>query len=211
MIGSTNLVTTNKSDVDLLVVNSNNREFKYQLRSIPKNPLDKKERLKNPKGYIYVGDDTFITIERVNPLFILFPILALLLLLLLSVNFSEDLFNIAETTGIINETNTPVNSSITETTKIPGYSNIILNSEKPNINLSNPEGNTVYMVYDIQDEEGNSIFTSNAIPAGQMLPVDMYSKLSKGSHKVKFTITTFDSETKAQCNGATQEVDIIIE
>lgn len=221
IVGITNIhKQTNKTDVDILVIESNNKEFRFEVEhKQQKHPNQQTTDDYKPtyvKGYIYVGGNNFIAIKKTPlvPILLLFLILGLLLVALLSNTKPTDIpdiFKIADTQKITKEVPTQHNDKLTETIKIPGYANLKLTADKPNINLENPENNTVYITYEITDEDGNNIVTTDAITEGQMLPVDIYSKLSKGEHTLNFLIKTYDKDTKAQCNGATQLVTVTVE
>ena len=97
----------------------------------------------------------------------------------------------------------------TEYIEIPGYGEITLSDKNPEMYLINPTKNTVYMQYIIY--KGNeTVFQTNLIPPGKMIPWKGSNSLPKGTHELTVQINTFDLETKAGCNGATQNLKLII-
>lgn len=97
---------------------------------------------------------------------------------------------------------------IVEQTEIPGYANLFVSKDAPTINLINPDGNTVYFKY-IISENDEVIFETDLIKPNEMIASNLYELLTDGTHKLKFQINTYDVETQAPCNGATQMVDIM--
>ena len=95
-----------------------------------------------------------------------------------------------------------------ESIEIPGYAEMHLSAENKEIQLINPKDNTVYFVYTIKDDDDNVIYESQAIEPNKMISVNLYDLLEVGEHKLFFAISTYDIETKAPCNGATQEVAV---
>ena len=95
----------------------------------------------------------------------------------------------------------------TEQTEIPGYANLYVTKASPNINLGNPEENTVYFKYVIE-ENGTVLFQTDLIAPGKAIPANLYEKLTDGEHTLSFVISTYDVTTQAPCNGATQSVVI---
>ncbi len=93
--------------------------------------------------------------------------------------------------------------------EIPGYYNIVIYKSEPFLDLINPTGNEVYFVYDLI-ENGVPFYTSDAISPGTMLPVPLGDMLETGEHSVQFSISCFDVETQAPCNGATQAATVTI-
>ena len=107
-------------------------------------------------------------------------------------------------------TNGEQSQATAESIEIPGYSELYVNKENPNIQLINPEGNTVYFVYTIKENE-KIIYETKAIEPNKMVDVNLKDMLSIGEHNLSFIISTFDIETQAACNGATQEVKVVVQ
>lgn len=105
------------------------------------------------------------------------------------------------------------NSNVSsERIDIPGYAKLSISADNPNIPLMNLDSNSVYFVYTIV-EDGNVLLKTDAIPPNKQIDVNFYDLLNNkvGIHNTEFIIETFDIETLMQCNGATQDVEIIIE
>lgn len=98
--------------------------------------------------------------------------------------------------------------AIAEQTEIPGYANLFVSKDSPNIPLINPENNTVYFKYVIK--EGDTIiYETNLIEPNKMVNANLYDILIVGEHELTFHISTYDINTQVGCNGATQTVSII--
>ena len=98
---------------------------------------------------------------------------------------------------------------IAEFTEIPGYGKITLTEEFPELELINPEGYTVYFVY-TSTENAKIVDETGAIEPNKFVTVNLYELLSKGNHILEFSIGCFDLTTQAVCNGAIQEVEVVI-
>lgn len=172
------------------------------------------------KGYAHVEDNKYVYVAR-NPIFL---ILLLLLLLLgcfvgcwkllpgSDVKVPEkvqELLPIADSEDWDGEyAKGEESEAIAEQTEIPGYANLFVSKDSPSINLINPDGNTVYFKY-IISENDVVLFETDLIEPNKMIPANLYELLTEGEHVLKFQINTYDVETQAACNGATQTVNMI--
>ena len=93
--------------------------------------------------------------------------------------------------------------SMSESVEIPGYTNFEVSNKKPTVKLSNPESNTVYMVYTILEND-NLVYKTKAIKPGNMVELNLKELLDKGNHNLTIQINTYDLDTEEACNGATQ-------
>ena len=93
--------------------------------------------------------------------------------------------------------------------EIPGYANLFITTQKPEVQLINPSVNDVYFVYKIYENE-ELIQETKAIEPGKVLNVDLGTELGVGEHKVTFDISCVDIKTKTPCNGAVQTVKITV-
>lgn len=98
-----------------------------------------------------------------------------------------------------------------ETIDVAGYSNIFLSDKNKTIDLVNPKGNTVYFKYVITDENQKELASTDYIEPNKMVSVNLFDSLEKGEHNLSFTISTFDIETHAPCNGTVQNVLVTVE
>ena len=96
-----------------------------------------------------------------------------------------------------------------ESIEIPGYSELYVSTENPTIQLINPDGYTVYFVYTILEGQ-DVVYETKAIEPNKMVEVNLKELLEKGEHNLSFVISTYDIETQAGCNGATQEVKLVV-
>lgn len=210
--GSIHLKETNKNNIDVLVVESHDRTFNFE--------VEKDISASGVMGYILVLDDTYIAVKK-SPL--LMPILIVaaaicltgaITILALNGRTEEASPGSASVLDIANgqewDGNLPHNgeqsTANSESIEVPGYSEMHLDAEHKEIQLINPEGNTVYFVYTIKNDAGNVVYESKAIEPNKMVSVNLYDLLKTGEHKLSFDISTYDIETKSPCNGASQAV-----
>lgn len=176
-------------------------------------------------GYLKVGDNEYIRLLRSNWLIILIPIISILLIL--SLIFYFYILPVIKPVPEEPVAPLPVDSEVSEwdgdlsqnqkeqiaeqeNTNIPGYSNLYVSAEMPNIKLSNPEDNTVFFKYEVYEND-NKLFETDLIENGKVKEVNFKELLSNGEHTLKFVISCYDIETQASCNGANQTVKILVE
>lgn len=180
----------------------------------------KKEKSKVAKCYIPVGEFEFVRVESWSMLAIILFILlvgiisAFIFLIPKNPTVSDtpkDPLQIADANDITdhNETNNAT-SQASAYTEFPGYVHLHLTEEQPYVYLTNPKGNTVYMVYTIYNGE-EIIYETDAIEPGKEIETNLREILEPGNYILKFVQSTYDITTQATCNGTNQEVDIIIE
>ena len=97
-----------------------------------------------------------------------------------------------------------------EYVEIPGYQNLEVSKGQPFIQLKNLKGNSVYLQYNIlQNDE--TLYQSILVEPGDKCDKwNAYESLGEGIHEVTFFIKTFDVETQAECNSTTQPVTITV-
>lgn len=174
------------------------------------------------KYYIPIKSDNpnefcFITVEKSSliPLFLLIVFLLSLLLSLgtafhrLKTTIDADDFEIEEGQDITEKQHV-VEQAELEYTKFPGYADLELSEKQPYVYLTNPAGNTVYMKYSIYDEQDVLLYETKPIAVGKEVQVDFTAFLDKGTHNLTFVQSTFDVDTKAECNGTTSSVKVNI-
>ena len=104
----------------------------------------------------------------------------------------------------------PERTSNTEYTEYNGFGLITVDKDYPNVYLTNPEQNTVYMQFDVY-EGNNLLYESALIEPGKMENLDVYSMLDAGDHTLTYSITTYDIDTRELCmEGVRQEQEITI-
>lgn len=213
VVGSVHLKETNKNNVDVLIIESNNRTFNFEVE----NDIS----TSGVMGYVLVFDNTYIAVKKNSP--ILFALIGVAAICLIGAGI---MFVMSGKTGEVSPEIAPAELDIangqdwdgnlpqngeqsvanSESIEIPGYAEMHLDGEHKEISLINPENNTVYFVYTIKDEAGTVIYESQAIEPNKMISVNLYDLLEIGEHKLFFAISTYDIDTQAPCNGATQEV-----
>ena len=201
-------------NADKVIIESNNQTYTYKLHyqnCISCNCL---------VGYLKVDDNTYIAILKQSiliPILLTFSGMAILIgLLYTCINPPQPISNTSSLEfeqGSDWDGNMPQNGkqskANTDSIEIPGYANLYVSSENPNIQLINPTGNTVYFVYTLLEND-TTIYESKAIEPDKMINVNLKELLPIGTHTISFKISTYDVETQAACNGATQEVTITV-
>lgn len=96
--------------------------------------------------------------------------------------------------------------------EIPTYHTLAVDSRNPNIYLNNPEINDVYFQYKVTLKGDGTVLYDNeeVLEPGKAFEVNVYDMLDPGTYTVTIGISTFDMETEAACNGATQEAELVI-
>lgn len=212
VVGSIHLKETNKNNVDVVVVESHNKTFNFE--------IEKSDSTSGVMGYVLIFDNTYIAVKKNSlMLFVLLGIAAVCLIggAILLVNGRQgevsdeiapvelDIADGQNWDGTLPQ-NGEQSEANSESIEIPGYAEMHLSADNKEIQLINPEGNTVYFVYTITDDTDNVIYESQAIEPNKMISVNLYDLLDIGEHKLFFAISTYDIESKTPCNGATQEV-----
>ena len=213
IIGSIHLKETNKNNVDVLVVESHDRTFTFE--------VEKDTSTSRVMEYVLVCDNTYIAVKKSSPIlpillgFVAVCIIGAGICFTLNGRTSElseeitptelDIADGREWDGTLPQ-NGKQSTANSESIEIPGYAEMHLDAEQKEIQLINPENNTVYFVYTIKDDTDNILYESQAIEPNKMIPVNLYDLIDIGEHKLFFSISTYDIDTQAPCNGATQEV-----
>lgn len=91
--------------------------------------------------------------------------------------------------------------------EIAGYTNLLVTSEHQSIDLINTDKNTVYQQYIIYLDD-KELFDSKLIAPGKQVAWNAYEGLDAGNYVLDFSISTYDIETQAPCNGLTQSVSL---
>lgn len=219
VIGSVHLKETNKNNVDVLVIESHNRTFNFE--------VEEDTNSSGVMGYVLVFDNTYIAVKKNSPIMFLLIAIAIICILggcfmffkpkiqeLININPNQIPTDLQIANGQEWDGNLPQNGEQTEANsesiEIPGYAEMHLSEENQEIQLINPKDNTVYFVYTLKDDKDNVIYESQAIEPNKMISVNLYELLEAGEYKLFFAISTYDIETKAPCNGATQEVAVFV-
>lgn len=108
--------------------------------------------------------------------------------------------------GVVNNGGSTESS---EQIKFPGYTELNV-KEGQVIPLGNPDGNTVTMVYNIS-KDSDTFYVSKEIKPGNKVDICFSDYLSKGTHNLAFSITTWDLETGIGCNSAYMPVKVVLE
>lgn len=213
VLGSIQLKETNSTKVDTVVIESNDCTFNFELLE-EKNP-------KSVLGYVLVEDNIYIAVKKKNiliPIIIAFVVIGIIIWGIFISTRTNDVI-VDDTPDLEFEDGTDWNGELpqngeqskanAESIEIPGYADLFVSTENPEIQLINPEGNTVYFVYSIYEED-KLIYETKAIEPNKMVSVNLKEILSTGEHKLSFAISTYDIKTQNACNGANQEVNVTV-
>ena len=119
-------------------------------------------------------------------------------------------FNIVDTPqdNKNDETESRENGTIT----FAGYGKYRVSENKPNIEIKNPAGNFVDMVFVLKDEaSGEIIAKTDKVAAGKYVYVNVMNYYKKpGNYTIVLNTLTYDSKSGAQMNGMNQKMEISI-
>ncbi len=178
---------------------------------------------KSIKGYICVGENKFIAIERNNFLWLL---LLLLIFALLLLSFSFCGRSDAPTDADSAEPWAPtidanIGEALSETAssvpqiKIAGFSNWYVpegQTKNLSISLKNPEGNPCYFSFSIVlTETDETIYQSDMVPPGEEIKrISISRPLSAGTYQAVVHITTNELTTGRAMNDAKLNLTISV-
>lgn len=101
---------------------------------------------------------------------------------------------------------------IKEQTTIPGFVDLKITKDDPEIQLGNPKENTVYFVYTITNKKTNKVvYQTKGIKPGKAVMWNPYDNLKKGTYDLAVVIDAYDLETMRGCNGANQKMKLTLE
>lgn len=91
-----------------------------------------------------------------------------------------------------------------------GYGKYSVSEKYPSIELKNPEGNFVDMVFTVTDKDtGELIARTDKVPAGKYVYVNVMNFYQEaGVYTILISTATFDAETGAQMNGMNQKMEV---
>lgn len=173
------------------------------------------------KGYISVGNDRYLRVERTVPVILLVSGLSALAAAAVAACICFSVFQAGPSepsllpvaSGVEWDGSYPksgeTTSADTSSIEIPGYANLVISEDNPIVDFINPAGNTVYFRYTLE-KDGATVYQTDLIQPNQFLAVDLYSLLEKGTYTVRFKIETFDVDTQVPCNGAIQETTVTV-
>lgn len=211
VVGYTFLKEVNRTtDCDKLVVHSSRNQKSPKLYKLCETTKKRGRKYFFVKGYVPINEENseFIVIRRHKTFWML---LSLLIVLLLGIGITAatgNKFLPIETEGTeITEDEKVDKEFYQENIAVPGYYDITVTKDSPNLRLLNPKENQVYFVYDIKIDN-NSLYTTKAIAPGMMAEINIYDLLPAGKTTVTLDITTYDINTQVSCNGAIQSIII---
>lgn len=94
-----------------------------------------------------------------------------------------------------------------------GYGKCTVSQATPNIELKNPEGNFVDMVFTVTDRaSGTVIAKTDKVPSGKFAYVNVMNFYTQpGTYWLDITISTSDAETGSATNGMNQAVELTVQ
>lgn len=178
------------------------------------------------KGYVAADNkiDTYVEVKsRLIPIIILFFIGALILALISTAfipngnggHIIDDLPIIGDI-DIFDEQQqkptVPKDDGEVPTITFAGYGKYTVMPDYPSVELKNPEGNFVDMVFTLTDEAtGEIIARTGKVPAGKFAYVDVMKFYTEpGVYNVLINVATFDAESGAQMNGINQKMEVTV-
>ena len=94
--------------------------------------------------------------------------------------------------------------------ELQGFGQLTIDINNPYVNLINPEGNDVYLTFDVLYGD-NVLFQTELIEPGKMIQFDVYRSLDAGEHTLTYSIDVYDKTTNnVLWSGIKQEQDILI-
>lgn len=95
-------------------------------------------------------------------------------------------------------------------TEVMGFGCLYIDKNHPFIYLINPEGNEVYLSFDIYKDE-EMFYSSKLIEPGMMEQFNIYECLNAGKHTLTYSIASFDMNDKTVLwSGIKQKQEISI-
>lgn len=99
--------------------------------------------------------------------------------------------------------------------KIPGYADITFTSDSTDfpITLLNPEGNPCNFKFTLSIKEtGEELFTSDLVKPGDAISgVKLNNTIAKGEYTLLINISTYNSESGSEMNGAQVKTKLTVE
>lgn len=173
---------------------------------------EKEQKTKKDKAKADKKKDKQLTKERLKNVFKTALILVLIAIIILLLRFKGCNNNTSPNNPVEIEngqyheqTNTTgVNK---ENSDIPVMSSVVtISTDKPYVNLYNPESNTKYLKYEIIEND-NVVYESKMVQPGYKYSVDLGHMLEVGTHKVNVKITVYDTDGSSM-NSTTQSMII---
>ena len=178
-------------DAELVINKDDDNSYRYNLY---------KNSNQKAKGYIYVGEYNFIRMEKRPPI-ILWIIIGLLLLGCLLFGIKSCMNNTPfvpdgnKGSGIVVDNTGKAKTEYYWIDNLKGTYTVT--SAQPNVPLNGArENETVYLKYTVVDTKNHVLKETGLIKPGYVVQWDAASQLSKGTHKVKFIVDTYDANQK---------------
>lgn len=107
---------------------------------------------------------------------------------------------------------TPKDETEVPTITFAGYGKYTVTPDYPAVEVKNPEGNFVDMVFTLTDEAtGEIIARTGKIPAGKFGYIDVMEFYKEaGVYTVLINVATYDAQSGAQMNGINQKMEVTV-
>lgn len=182
----------------------------------------RKAPLAYTKGYVEIDDAPNVFVEVKSRMLIIIILLLSLILCIGALFIPGESGPIIDDLPIIGDIDIwdeqqtrptdPKDESEVPTITFAGYGKYTVNEEYPSVEVKNPEGNFVDMVFTLTDQaSGELIARTGRVPAGKFAYVnvmDFYKEA--GVYTVLINVATFDAESGAQMNGINQKMEVTV-
>lgn len=183
--------------------------------------LPKRKSWAYTKGYVGIDNKENVFVEVKSRLLIIILLFLLGCGLLFGVgrNLNPDVIDSLPVIGDFdifddqqNKPTSPSENGEIPTITFAGYGKYRVSEKHPSVELKNPEGNFVDMVFTLTDKDsGELIARTGKVPAGKYVYVnvmDFYK--NAGVYTILINVTTFDAKTGTQMNGINQKMDVTV-
>lgn len=181
----------------------------------------RKAPLAYTKGYVEIDDAPNVFVEvKSRLLIIIILLLGIGLALMLPLIGSGDApvvdLPIIGDIVVGDQQTRPVETKPTEevpTITFAGYGKYTVNEEYPSVEVKNPEGNFVDMVFTLTDQAtGEIIARTGKVPSGKYAYVNVLDFYTEpGVYTVLINVATFDAVSGEQMNGINQKMELTVE
>lgn len=169
------------------------------------------------KGYIDVGNDNFIVIERKHPMIFILPLFSILLLFF---SLFGNLHHLPTDKPWLPDIDPGIHDTLPDEDTDSHGKSIIINAftdwslpagktENLPILLENPKGNPCYFTFSIILSDGTLLYESKQIPPGNRISaITINQPLTEGKYAAELVIRTNDTKTGAPMNSAKSKITI---
>lgn len=178
-----------------------------------------KKNLKYTKGYLYVGNNRYVAIQRFNPLFLLLFLFIGVICVVTALGFlgnnddpTKPWFPVLEE---IIDSDEDKNNEMPQI-QVAGFSSWHIpagKTENISVSLKNPKENPCYFSFEIYLKDTKEVlYTSNMVaPGNELKKININKTLSSGEYTAIVHINTNELETGNVMNDASFEVSLTVD